>query len=231
MSFDERTSAQPASLSATPIVFVVDDAVSMRESMELLAQRVGLQAETSASEREFLAHPRAPVPNCLVLHVALPDINGLSQQQQIGLGDHLPIIFVTGHGDILSKVRAIQAGALDFLIKPFSDQKLLKLLHAALAQDPECRIQQAALECLQRRYESLTPREREVLPLVVGGLLNKQGAAHLGISEVTLQRHRASVMRKMQADSLADLVRMADRLKIPVTLTRHHVRAADESCV
>jgi FixJ family two-component response regulator len=223
MSFSECTLPQSrSSLScATPIVSVVDDDVSVRESLELLIQCAGLQPQIFTSAREFLAHPRVSVPSCLILDVQLPDINGLDLQQQIRQGYHPPIIFVTGHGDIPSSVRAIKAGALDFLTKPFSDQELLRLVHTALAEDCERRVKQVELDCLRRRFQSLTPREREVLPLVVSGLLNKQAAAHLGISEVTLQTHRTSVMRKMVADSLADLVRMADLLKIPVTLSRH----------
>jgi len=145
----------------------------------------------------------------------------LDLQQQIRKEFHPPIIFVTGHGDIPSSVRAMKAGAFDFLTKPFSDRELLDRVHAALAQDRERRVKQADLNHLRERFHSLTPREREVLALVVSGLLNKQAAAHLGISEVTLQIHRTRVMRKMGADSLADLVRMAGSLEIPVTLSRY----------
>jgi FixJ family two-component response regulator len=202
------------------MVFIVDDDVSVRESLELLIRCAGWQSQTFASAQEFLSHPRVFTPNCLILDVELPDINGLELQQQIGEDYHPPIIFLTGHGDIPSSVRAIRAGALDFLTKPWRAEQLLALVNMAIDQDREHRAEQSDLERLRRRFESLTPREREVLPLVVGGLLNKQAAAHLGISEITLQIHRTNVMRKMAADSLADLVRMAARLDIPVTFNR-----------
>jgi FixJ family two-component response regulator len=153
--------------------------------------------------------------------VRLPDINGLEFQEQIADGDHPPIVFITGHGDIPSSVRAIKGGAVDFLAKPFSESELIEAINAAIDQDRVSRLERAELAKLQQRLSCLTPREREVLPLVASGLLNKQAAAELGISEVTLQIHRGRVMQKMEAASLADLVRIAERLKIPVTHSRH----------
>jgi FixJ family two-component response regulator len=210
----------------TPVVFIVDDDISVRESLEMLIRREGWQPVTFASAREFLAYPQVFAPSCLILDVGLPDINGLDLQEQIAQKYHPPIIFLTGHHDIPASVRAIKAGALDFLTKPFRPQELRDLVGAAIAQDCGRRTQQTALESLQRRLESLTPREREVLPLVVSGLLNKQAAAHLGISEITLQIHRTNVMRKMKAQSLADLVRMADALDIPLIRARRPSRAS-----
>ena len=213
--------ARPQSRSpAASVVYIVDDDVSVRESLELLIRCAGWQPITFASAQEFLSRPQVSAPSCLILDVGLPDINGLDLQQQLAKGYHPPIIFLTGNGDIPTSVRAIKAGALDFLTKPFRAEQLRNLVHAALAQDCECRIKQTEMESLRRRFQSLTPREREVLPLVVSGLLNKQAAAHLGISEITLQIHRTNVMRKMEAGSLAELVRMADALKIAVSYVR-----------
>jgi FixJ family two-component response regulator len=203
-------------LSVDHLVFVVDDDCDVRESLQDLMASANLRFVTFASAAEFIAFPKPDVPTCLVLDVELPDINGLDLQQQVATGDHPPIIFITGHGDIPSSVRAIKAGALDFLTKPFDGQHLLNLLHAALDQDRERRSKLAEHNLLRQRYQSLTPREREVLPLVVSGLLNKQAAARLGISAITLQIHRTNVLRKMCADSLADLVRMAGCLEIPL---------------
>jgi FixJ family two-component response regulator len=207
--------------SADHLVLIVDDDVGVREALQELMAAAGLCAVAFGSAAEYMDFPRPEVPACVLLDVELPDINGLELQQQIGAGYHPPIIFLTGHGDIPTSVRAIKAGALDFLTKPFSPQELLKLLHAALAQDRERRAKHAELDHLRRRYESLTSREREVMPLVISGLLNKQAAARLGISEVTLQIHRTNVMRKMRAASLADLVRMAGWLELPVSSSRH----------
>jgi FixJ family two-component response regulator len=204
----------------TPVVFIVDDDVSVRESLELLIRSAGWQPITFASACEFLCYPQVCAPSCLILDVGLPDINGLDLQQQIAEQYHPPIIFLTGNGDVPTSVRAIKAGAFDFLTKPFHPRELRDLVQAALAQDCERRNRQTVLDSLQRRFESLTPREREVLPLVVSGLLNKQAAAHLGISEITLQIHRTNVMRKMKAQSLAELVRMADALEIPLANVR-----------
>jgi FixJ family two-component response regulator len=203
------------------LVLVVDDDYRVRESLQSLLAASDLRAAVFGSAAEYIAFPRPNVPACLILDVGLPDINGLDLQEQIGKGYHPPIIFITGNGDIPSSVRAIKAGALDFLTKPYSVEELLRLVQAALAQDQERRVRHADLDRLQRRLQSLTPREREVLPLVVSGLLNKQAAAHLGISEVTFQIHRTNVMRKMEADSLPALVRMAGSLEIPIGLGRH----------
>jgi len=206
--------------STDHVVLIVDDDHRVREALLELLSASNLNPLAFGSAREYMAHPKPEVPACLILDVQLPDINGLELQQQISNQYHPPIIFITGHGNIPSSVRAMKGGAIDFLTKPFSDTELLKLVHTALRLDREARAKQAELERLERRYQSLTPREREVLPLVVGGLLNKQAAAHLGISEVTLQIHRTSVMKKMEADSFADLVRMAAMLGISGTLSR-----------
>ncbi len=203
------------------LVLIVDDDVRVREALQELLAASGLCSVGLGSAAQYTAYPKPDVPACLVLDVELPDINGLELQRQLADGYHPPIIFITGHGNIPSSVRAIKAGALDFLTKPFNDRELLKLVHAALTQDRERRAKQAGLDSLKQRFESLTPREREVLPLVVSGLLNKQAAAQLGISEVTLQIHRTNVMRKMAADSLADLVRIAGSLDIPLSHHRH----------
>jgi FixJ family two-component response regulator len=226
MNFVEYSSPRSGGPTSptTPTVFVVDDDVSVRESLELLIRSAGWQPITFASARDFLSHPQVFALSCLILDVGLPDINGLDLQQQLAEGYHPPIIFLTGEGDIPTSVRAIKAGALDFLTKPFSPQQLVGLVRAALAQDCERRTKQTELDSLRRRFVSLTPREREVLPLVVSGLLNKQAAAHLGISEITLQIHRTNVMRKMGARSLTDLVRMADALQIPLTHVRRQRR-------
>ena len=208
---------RPPESPLIPVVFIVDDDVSVRESLEPLIRCAGWQPIAFASAQEFLSLPQVFAPSCLILDVGLPDINGLDLQQQIADRYHPPIIFLTGYGDIPTSVRAIKAGALDFLTKPFRAQSLLDLVRAALAQDCEHRAKRTELDSLQRRFGSLTPREREVLPLVVSGLLNKQAAAHLGISEITLQIHRTNVMRKMEAHALAELVRMADALEIPLT--------------
>ena len=200
---------------------IVDDDPYVRAAMQELLTSADLCCSAFGSAREYINYDRPDLPSCLILDVALPDINGLDLQRQLGGENHPPIIFVTGHGDIPSSVRAIKAGALDFLTKPFRDEELLSLVHSGLALDRQRRVQQAELKRLKERFESLTPREREVLPLVVSGLLNKQAAAHLGISDVTLQIHRTNVMRKMEADSLADLVRMAGQLNIRATHSRH----------
>jgi FixJ family two-component response regulator len=209
--------------SMTPdhLVLVVDDDYRVREALQSLLCASDLRAVVFGSAAEYIAYPRPNVPACLILDVGLPDINGLDLQEQIGKGYHPPIIFITGRGDIPSSVRAIKAGALDFLTKPYSPDELLRLVRAAIVQDQARRASLADLDRLQRRLRSLTPREREVLPLVVSGLLNKQAAAHLGISEVTFQIHRTNVMRKMEAHSLAELVRMAGSLEIPIGLGRH----------
>lgn len=202
------------------IVFVVDDDARLREAMSELLDSHGIRAAAFGSAGEYISADKPDAPACLILDVELPDINGLDLQRQIVNGDHPPIVFITGHGDIPSSVRAIKRGAVDFLTKPFSDADLMAAIHAAITQDREQRLERAELGALKRRYFELTPREREVLPLVVSGLLNKQAAAKLGISEVTLEIHRRNVMQKMAAGSLADLVRMAERLAIPITHSR-----------
>jgi FixJ family two-component response regulator len=204
-----------------PIVFIVDDDHRIREALCELLMSQGLRALGFGSAAEYIAFPRPDEPACLVLDVKLPDINGLEFQEQLADGDHPPIVFITGHGDIPSSVRAIKGGAVDFLAKPFSESELIEAINAAIDQDRVSRLERAELAKLQQRLSCLTPREREVLPLVASGLLNKQAAAELGISEVTLQIHRGRVMQKMEAASLADLVRIAERLKIPVTHSRH----------
>jgi len=202
------------------IVFIVDDDERVREALgELLASH-GMHAVAFGSAGEYVSADRPDVPACLILDVELPDINGLELQRQIAERDHPAVVFITGHGDIPSSVRAIKHGAVDFLTKPFREADLMAAVQAALAQDRENRLERADLDLLRRRYISLTPRERDVLPLVVSGLLNKQAAANLGISEVTLQIHRRNVMQKMNAASLADLVRIAERLEIPITHSR-----------
>ena len=202
------------------IVFIVDDDERVREALgELLASH-GMHAVAFGSAGEYVSADRPDVPACLILDVELPDINGLELQRQIAERDHPAVVFITGHGDIPSSVRAIKHGAVDFLTKPFREADLMAAVQAALAQDRENRLERADLDLLRRRYVTLTPRERDVLPLVVSGLLNKQAAANLGISEVTLQIHRRNVMQKMNAASLADLVRIAERLEIPITHSR-----------
>jgi FixJ family two-component response regulator len=202
------------------IVFIVDDDERMRESLSELFESLGWRAVAFGSAAEYISHARPDLPACLILDVELPDINGLDFQKQIGNGDHPPIVFLTGHGDIPSSVRAIKHGAVDFLTKPFTERNLLDAVRSAAERDRRARQERAELEVLRLRLASLTPREREVLPLVVSGLLNKQAAAELGISEVTLQIHRSKIMQKMGSASLADLVRIAERLQIPITHSR-----------
>jgi FixJ family two-component response regulator len=202
------------------IVFIVDDDARLREALSDLLDSHGIRAAAFGSASEYISADKPDVPACLILDVELPDINGLDLQRQISKGDHPPIVFITGHGDIPSSVRAIKHGAVDFLTKPFSDADLMAAIEAAIAEDRERRSARAELGVLKRRYRELTPREREVLPLVVSGLLNKQAAAELGISEVTLEIHRRNVMQKMAVSSLADLVRVAERLEIPITHSR-----------
>jgi FixJ family two-component response regulator len=202
------------------IVFVVDDDERIREALSELLASHDMPAIAFASASEYLAAPKPDLPACLVLDVELPDINGLDFQNQLASDNHPPIVFITGHGTIPSSVRAIKHGAVDFLTKPFTDADLMSAIRLAIAQDRDNRAAGAELGSLRQRYGELTPREREVLPLVVSGLLNKQAAAELGISEVTLQIHRRNVMHKMQAGSLAELVRLAEKLKIPATHSR-----------
>ena len=198
------------------VVYVVDDDARVRDAIAELLASAGVNAVAFGSVKEYLSFDKLDVPSCLVLDVELPDVNGLEFQRQVAATHTVPIIFITGHGDIPSSVRAIKAGAVDFLAKPFSDADLLAAIHAALDLDRIAKPQQAELAELQARHARLTPREREVLPLVVSGLLNKQAAAQLGISEVTLQIHRSKVMHKMGAKSVVDLVRIAARLGVPL---------------
>jgi len=198
---------------ASPIVFVVDDDVSVRESLELLIQNEGWQAETFASAQEFLNHPRAAIPSCLVLDVSLPGLNGLDLQQQLACERNaLPIVFITGYGDVPKTVQAMKAGGVEFLTKPFNDEVLLTAIQQALERSRFALAQEAEMQELRNCYASLTPREREVMALVVSGLLNKQVGGELGISEITEKAHRGQVMQKMKANSVADLVKMAARL-------------------
>ncbi len=201
---------------ADALVFVIDDDAAMRRSLENLIRSVGLRVEAFASAQEFLSSKRADVPGCLVLDVRLPGLSGLDLQRRMADADiEIPIIFITGHGDIPMTVQAMKAGAVEFLPKPFRDQELLDAIQQALERDRKAREQRAELEVLRSRFDLLTPREREVMPLLVAGLLNKQIAAELGSSETTIKIHKHHVMEKMRASSLAELVRIADRIGIP----------------
>ena len=202
------------------IVFIVDDDARIRESLSDLLESLGWRAVAFGSAGEYMSYPRPDLPACLILDVELPDINGLDFQKQISRRDHPPVVFLTGHGDISSSVRAIKDGAVDFLTKPFTERDLVDAVQSAVERDRALRLERAELETLRGHLASLTPREREVLPLVISGLLNKQAAAELGISEVTLQIHRSKIMQKMEAASLADLVRIAEKLQIPITHSR-----------
>ena len=198
------------------IVYVVDDDPCVREALTELLSSASLNAVAFGSVAEYLMQSRPELPGCLLLDVNLPDINGLDFQKQLAATYHVPIVFITGQGDIPTSVRAIKAGALDFLTKPFSDEVLLRAVDAAIEQDRKALQKRSDLAQLRARYASLTPRERDVMPLIVAGLLNKQAAAELGISEITLQIHRSNVIRKMAAGSVAELVRLAARLDIAV---------------
>lgn len=202
--------------NASPIVFVVDDDISMRESLEALIQDQGWHVETFISAEEFLNRPHEIVPHCLVLDISMPGLNGLELQKRLAMQQpEMPIIFMTGHGDIPKSVQAMKAGAVEFLTKPFSDGTLLSAIRGAIERSKVLVVRNAELQSLKSRYARLTSREREVLALVVAGLLNKQVGSELGISETTVKAHRGCMMRKMKADSLAELVNMAARLRLP----------------
>jgi FixJ family two-component response regulator len=207
--------------SDDPIVFVVDDDIRVREALSGLISSVGLRVAAFGSAAEFLEFEKPDAPACLILDLQLPDVSGLELQEELASGDPPPIVFITGHADIPSSVRAMKAGAIEFLPKPFGEQELLQAVDAAFARDRTARQKRLELAELQKRYNLLTPREREVLPFVVAGFANKETAADLGTSEITIGVHRGQIMRKMGARSLAELVRMADKLGIAQTTGRH----------
>jgi FixJ family two-component response regulator len=199
---------------ATAVVFVVDDDISVRESLEFLIKTAGWKAETFETAQDFLSRPRVALPCCLVLDVSLPGLNGLELQQQLTARTEMPIIFITGYGDVPMTVRAMKAGAVEFLTKPFKDDVLLDAIRHAIERSRTALREQSEMHALRECYASLTQREREVMTLVISGLLNKQVGGVLGISEITVKAHRGQVMRKMKADSLPDLVTMAARLGV-----------------
>ena len=203
--------------NVTPTVFVVDDDISVRESLELMIRYAGWSPETFATAQDFLARGRSPGPSCLVLDVGLPDLNGLDLQRMVAFErTEMPVIFITGNGDVPMTVRAMKAGAVEFLTKPFEDEALLDAIRQAVERSRSILDHEQTLRLLRERHASLSRREQEVMALVVSGLLNKQVGGELGISEITVKAHRGNVMRKMGAESLADLVNMASRLRIPV---------------
>jgi FixJ family two-component response regulator len=212
---EARSGSRPPVISDdTAVVFVVDDDVSVRESLELMILSAGWRPETFASAEEFLARARMDGPSCLVLDVALPELSGLDLQKRIIDRADMPIIFITGYGDVPTSVQAMKAGAVEFLTKPFSDEVLLNAISQAIECSHAALIHETELHAFRDRHASLTPREREIMALVVSGLLNKQIAAKLGISEITVKAHRGRVMRKMRVNSLADLVRVATALGV-----------------
>jgi FixJ family two-component response regulator len=208
-------------MDTPPIVYIVDDDISVRESLESLVASAGLKPSVFVSAEDFLTHPRTRTPGCLILDVSLPDLNGLELQKQIGASQaELPIIFITGFGDIPMTVQAMKAGAIEFLTKPFDTDALLQAVDAAIARSRADLAEDADLQILRQRLDSLSRREREVMELVVRGRLNKQVGATLDISEITVKAHRGRMMRKMRARSLADLVNMAARLHLPAAHER-----------
>jgi FixJ family two-component response regulator len=213
---------------STPIVFVVDDDVSVRESLELLIRSAGWRPETFESALDFLSRPRVPIPSCLVLDVTLPGLNGLDLQKRVAVDrSEMPIIFITANGDVPKTVQAMKAGAVDFLIKPFSDNVLLGAIQNAIERSQAALHFKAELNVLRQRYETLSRREREVMNLVVRGLLNKQVGFDLGISEITVKAHRGQVMRKMNAASFAELVNIAARLGLAAGSVEQTCRSED----
>jgi FixJ family two-component response regulator len=218
-AYGSQMTSQLSSLTS-PIVLVVDDDISVRESLEALIRLEGLEVRTFSSAQEFLAHPRTSVPSCMILDVSLPGLNGLELQKRVSSDQReMPIIFVTGHGDIPMSVQAMKAGAVEFLTKPFADHVLLDAIRNALDRSRAVMARDEELRSLKERYAQLTPRQREVMALVVLGLMNKQIAGELGISEITVKAHRGCMMQKMNADSLAELVNMGARLRLPRSLT------------
>lgn len=210
---DGPTKTTPMLQQTAPVVFVVDDDVSVRESLELLIGSMGWEAQTFGSATDFLGHPRAASPSCLVLDVGLPDLNGLDLQRLVGDRRDMPIIFITGYGDVPTTVRAMKAGAVEFLTKPFAEDVLLAAISDALERSRTAVEQEGELHSIREAHASLSTREREVMALVVSGLMNKQIGGELGISEITVKAHRGQVMRKMHARSLADLVTIAAKLR------------------
>ena len=224
-----NTYAPSQSEDLTPVVFIVDDDVSVRESLELLIRCVGWHPVTFASAQEFLAHPRVRVPSCLILDVTLPDLNGLELQKCIAADRfELPIIFISGHCDIPTTVKAMKAGAQEFLTKPLNDEVLLSAIRSAIEQSLTALGRESEIRALRSRYASLTARERQVMVLVVAGLLNKQIGGELGISEITVKAHRGKVMEKMRANSLPDLVKMAARLRLSTSVRTSTVQRSPD---